>query len=132
MVIADEEQRSLRGEIEARRLELLSVNERHAGEPNPTAAIFADLIARCPEHGNRTETLTECRCDAARAGAAAMAETDPEVVAYQSYGGRMLRCLNHKPENMDGFVPVAADDLEDGGVCTFPDCGADVLITEGN
>lgn len=40
--------------------------------------VLADLIARCPKHGTRTETWPECRCAAARKAAAAM-RTTPEA-----------------------------------------------------
>lgn len=50
------------------------------------------------------------------------------IVAYRSNGGRLLRCLQHAPELPDrNFYPVTAEDLEDGGICTHPDCGVDVL-----
>ncbi|MFE0472575.1 hypothetical protein ACFW2V_13270 [Streptomyces sp. NPDC058947] len=53
------------------------------------------------------------------------------VVAYRSLGGRILRCLNHIPPEPEGdFVPVTSDDLPDGGVCTYPGCGVDVLIPQ--
>ena len=51
------------------------------------------------------------------------------IVAYRSHGGRILRCLAHIPTSaMDDFTPVASEDLPDGGICTYPDCGTDVLI----
>ncbi|MFD8335623.1 hypothetical protein ACFV42_23630 [Streptomyces solisilvae] len=58
-------------------------------------------------------------------------ETEPDIVAYRSRIGRMLRCLAHAPESYwPEFVePVTAEDLPDGGICTHPGCGADVLIT---
>lgn len=61
----------------------------------------------------------------------------PEVVAYRSRGGRLLRCRAHHPgqEGIDSgdFHPVTSEDLPDGGVCTWPTgigttCGVDVLI----
>ncbi|MFJ4990033.1 hypothetical protein ACIP9H_40335 [Streptomyces sp. NPDC088732] len=52
-------------------------------------------------------------------------------VAYQSRGGRLLRCLRHAPGrsvlDSGDMVPVTSDDLPDGGICTYPDCGVDVL-----
>jgi len=54
---------------------------------------------------------------------------EERIVAYRSLGGRILRCLNHvPPEPGDDFVPVTSDDLPDGGLCTHPQCGVDVLI----
>jgi hypothetical protein len=51
------------------------------------------------------------------------------VVAYRSNGGRLLRCLIHSRDIAgDDFVPVTSEDLPDGGICTYPDCGRDVLI----
>jgi hypothetical protein len=62
-----------------------------------------------------------------------MAELDAGVVAYRSRIGGMLRCLRHEPKS--GYWPqfveaVTADDLPDGGICTHPDCGTDVLIPQ--
>lgn len=55
-------------------------------------------------------------------------DREGHVVAYRSNGGRLLRCLQHAPELPDrSFYPVTAEDLEDGGICTHPDCGVDVL-----
>ncbi|MDX2513875.1 hypothetical protein PV355_01670 [Streptomyces stelliscabiei] len=57
---------------------------------------------------------------------------DPPVVAYRSDGGRLLNCLRHVPPpaaRHADFHPVTSEDLPDGGICTYPDCGADVLIT---
>jgi hypothetical protein len=45
-------------------------------EPDDTT--LADLIARCPEHGNATETWPECRCEAARKTAVWLADNPPE------------------------------------------------------
>lgn len=54
------------------------------------------------------------------------------IVAYRSNGGRLLRCLAHSKDIAgDDFVPVASEDLPDGGICTYPDCGRDVLIGTG-
>jgi hypothetical protein len=53
------------------------------------------------------------------------------VVAYRSQGGRILRCLAHTPSDLTGFALVTSEDLPDGGICTLPDCGRDVL-TPGN
>jgi hypothetical protein len=54
-----------------------------------------------------------------------------QVVAYRSLGGRILRCLNHIPPDPDGdFTAVTSDDLPDGGICTYPACGVDVLIQQ--
>lgn len=54
----------------------------------------------------------------------------PGIVAWRARGGRVLRCLQHVPppaaRDAD-CVPVTAEDLPDGGICTYPDCGADVL-----
>lgn len=56
-------------------------------------------------------------------------EAADRIVAYRSNGGRLLRCLAHSKDIAgDDFVPVASEDLPDGGICTYPDCGTDVLI----
>jgi hypothetical protein len=69
-------------------------------------------------------------------GAPAGESTQPaldvnRVVAYRSQGGRILRCLAHAPSDLTGFALVTSEDLPDGGICTLPDCGRDVL-TPGN
>ena len=59
---------------------------------------------------------------------------NPAIVAFRSRGGRLLRCLAHTPGAVavaDGeFDAVTAEDLPDGGICTYPDCGVDVLIPQ--
>jgi hypothetical protein len=55
---------------------------------------------------------------------------EPGVVAYRSSGARVLRCLTHAPVDLTGFTPVTSEDLPDGGICTHPDCGVDVLIPQ--
>lgn len=55
-------------------------------------------------------------------------EAADRIMAYRSYGGRVLRCLEHAPTDLTGFTPVASEDLTDGGICTLPECGQDVLI----
>ncbi|QTU45616.1 DUF1674 domain-containing protein [Streptomyces scabiei] len=58
---------------------------------------------------------------------------EPSVVAYRSDGGRLLNCLRHVPPpaaRHADFHPVTAEDLPDGGICTYPDCGVDVLIPQ--
>lgn len=55
----------------------------------------------------------------------------PGIVAWQSHIDQMLRCLRHIPPpaaRAADCVPVTADDLPDGGICTYPGCGMDVLI----
>ncbi|WP_435215850.1 hypothetical protein [Streptomyces sp. bgisy034] len=55
------------------------------------------------------------------------------IVAYRSDGGRLLNCLRHVPPpaaRHADFHPVTAEDLPDGGICTYPDCGVDVLIDQ--
>ena len=57
----------------------------------------------------------------------------PPVVAYRSDGGRLLNCLRHVPPpaaRHADFHPVTAEDLPDGGICTYPECGVDVLIPQ--
>ncbi|WP_200309599.1 hypothetical protein, partial [Streptomyces adelaidensis] len=61
------------------------------------------------------------------------AQPQPPVVAYRSDGGRLLNCLRHVPPpaaRHADFHPVTADDLPDGGICTYPKCGTDVLIVQ--
>lgn len=65
---------------------------------------------------------------------AAPADTQTDrVVAWRSLSAQMLRCLEHVPPPAARAVdctPVTSDDLPDGGICTFPDCGVDVLIPQ--
>jgi hypothetical protein len=65
----------------------------------------------------------ECPADDAQ-------QHEPGVVAYRSSGARVLRCLTHAPVDLTGFTPVTSEDLPDGGICTHPDCGVDVLIPQ--
>lgn len=56
--------------------------------------IAADLIARCPEHGNSTETWPECRCAAARKAAALLAgstaeQPTPTIAANQAAAAQL-------------------------------------------
>lgn len=58
----------------------------------------------------------------------------PGVVAYRSTSTGMLRCLDHVPPPAARAAdcnPVESDDLPDGGICTYPGCGVDVLIARG-
>lgn len=73
------------------------------------------------------------------AGAVRADDADGEgagrFVAYRSRTAQMLRCLAHVPPpaaRAADWEPVTPEDLPDGGICTYPDCGVDVLITEGN
>ena len=56
------------------------------------------------------------------------------IVAFRSRGGRLLRCLKHTPGAVavanGEFDAVTAEDLPEGGVCTYPECGVDVLIPQ--
>lgn len=45
--------------------------------PEPAEDVLADLIAKCPAHGNRTETWPECQCAAARKAAVILARMAP-------------------------------------------------------
>jgi hypothetical protein len=59
----------------------------------------------------------------------------PGVVAYRDPNSpKTLLCRDHG-ERWQGVVPVTAEELPDGGICTFGrlsslECGRDVLITE--
>lgn len=71
-------------------------------------------------------------CPWCTAAAEAPSAADPDrVVAYRSKGGLILRCLSHIPPEPEGdFDPVTSEDLLDGGMCTYPECGVDVLIPQ--
>lgn len=64
--------------------------------------------------------------------AAPVVRTAGGIVAYQSKGGRVLRCLAHAPDlervDIGDFHQLTSEDLPDGGICTYLDCGRDVLI----
>ncbi|MDP5310409.1 hypothetical protein [Streptomyces poriferorum] len=52
------------------------------------------------------------------------------IVGYQQNQGRLLHCLAHKPapaSRYADFHEVEADDLDDGGICVYHDCGRDLL-----
>lgn len=106
---------------------------RLAGEAQPECS--ASRTGHCLREA---ESETACDTEAGecvhggRPADEAQPGTEAErVVAYRSLGGRILRCLNHiPPEPDDDFVPVTPDDLPDGGVCTYPECGVDVLIPQ--
>ncbi|MFF8297708.1 hypothetical protein ACF07M_20240 [Streptomyces globisporus] len=52
------------------------------------------------------------------------------VVGYRQNQGRLLHCLAHKPapaSRYADFHEVGADDLDDGGICVYRDCGRDLL-----
>jgi hypothetical protein len=58
-------------------------------------------------------------------------DTETRIVAYRSNDGRLLYCTGHAGELFGlGYTAVTADDLPDGGICTHPDCGVDVLIPQ--
>ncbi|MFJ7049011.1 hypothetical protein ACIQVC_37235 [Streptomyces sp. NPDC101112] len=73
-------------------------------------------------------------CDVLRERDAAEARQDgAPIVAYRFDGGRLLNCLRHVPPPAARHAdcrPVTAEDLPDGGVCTYPECGVDVLIPQ--
>ncbi|NEB42276.1 hypothetical protein [Streptomyces sp. SID14515] len=53
-----------------------------------------------------------------------------DVVGYRQNQGRLLHCLAHKPvpaSRYADFHEVGADDLDDGGICVYRDCGRDLL-----
>lgn len=55
-------------------------------------------------------------------------EAEAPVVAYRSRDSRSLYCTAHAGELFGlSYEPVTAEDLPDGGICTYPDCGRDVL-----
>lgn len=52
------------------------------------------------------------------------------VVGYRQNQGRLHHCLAHKPAPVSrcaDFHEVGADDLHDGGICVYRDCGRDLL-----
>ena len=55
-------------------------------------------------------------------------EAEAPVVAYRSRDSRSLYCTAHAGELFGlSYEPVTAEDLPDGGICMYPDCGRDVL-----
>jgi hypothetical protein len=60
-------------------------------------------------------------------------DTETRIVGYRSRDGRSLYCTRHAGEIFGfGWWPVESDDLPDGGICTHPECGVDVLAQPGN
>lgn len=59
---------------------------------------------------------------------------DQPVVAYRTGNPRILLCRYHG-KKWFGVVPVTAEELLEGGICTFGrlsslECGRDVLIAD--
>lgn len=80
------------------------------------------------------EVIAGLRDMARQAGGPAAAVEAPVIAYRDSANPRVLLCRVHG-ENWFGVVPVTANDLPDGGICTFGrlssyECGRDVLITE--
>jgi hypothetical protein len=85
---------------------------------------------------------TEDAASADQVAGARQSDDPDRIVAYRSRGGRLLRCLAHHPGReaigSGDFRPVTADELPDGGICTYPTpagslslrCGVDVLIPQ--
>lgn len=92
----------------------------------PTVAVHA-----APNLSPAAAEALDALVDVATAQMASEEQPDGEpIVAYRSLGGRILRCLDHVPPEPDtDFVALTAEDLPDGGICTFPvpPCGRDVL-----
>jgi hypothetical protein len=56
------------------------------------------------------------------------ATADSDVVAYRDRDRpAVLLCREHGGGYWE-LIPVASEDLPDGGFCTWVDCGTDVLI----
>lgn len=117
----------------------------HGWEPQPGMDPIRCPGFCCCDHPDAEHSVYGCAdgcpCEYMPAVPAAVAQPDeeaatpdPDVVAYRSNGGRLLRCIAHAPEwaaiLCGDFHPVTSEDLPDGGICTYPDCGADVLITQ--
>ncbi|MET9813196.1 hypothetical protein [Streptomyces sp. NPDC006355] len=114
--------------------------------PAPTnrAAVYAEVAelvrSMAPEHPRNAAWVQDChhiadRIDETRPLLRRMADeaqpAEAGIVAYRSKGDRILRCLSHVPPESEGdFDPVTSDDLPDGGICTHPACGVDVLIPQ--
>lgn len=110
--------------------------------PADRAAVYAEVAARLladAEEGAKdgfTRIYRRSAADRVRVWANELAaETQTvdtgRIVAYRSPQGRSLYCTRHVDELFGAvFTPVTSDDLPDGGLCTFPDCGVDVLIPQ--
>ncbi|MFF6781402.1 hypothetical protein [Streptomyces sp. NPDC012510] len=71
-----------------------------------------------------------CACTAAGVGQDGAQPSELIIVAYRASGARVLRCRAHAPSDHTGFTPLTAEDLPDGGICTYPECGVDVLMSQ--
>ncbi|MFZ4150478.1 hypothetical protein [Streptomyces pseudogriseolus] len=120
---------ALREAIAAARQESERLSREMSGDAAYGARAVAKLLRRMAD-----ETATETPAAETR-----QSDGPGRIVAYRSLGGRILRCLNHIPPEPEGdFVPVTAEDLPDGGICTYPTptgslslrCGVDVLTAE--
>lgn len=111
-------------------------NVRDATKAQPAAEPLSPWrilgIANCQTPATHNQG---CACTAAGVRQDGAQPSEPPVVAYRSDGGRLLNCLRHVPPpaaRHADFHPVTAEDLPDGGICTYPDCGVDVLIPQEN
>ncbi|MDX2658278.1 hypothetical protein PV402_39520 [Streptomyces scabiei] len=97
-------------------------------EPGPVVEAQPGKDTETPQHAPGTAVCCpDCR---AKGHAVCMADK-ARIVGYRSRDGRLLYCTGHAGELFGlGYTAVTADDLPDGGICTHPDCGVDVLIPQ--
>ena len=103
-------------------LDAIAVEVHGPGTRHPVADHIRELL----------DTTGDGEAPAAVSAGGQPEDTD-RVVAYRSDAGRQLNCLRHVPPpaaRHADYHPVTSEDLPDGGVCTYPDCGADVLIPQ--
>jgi len=103
-----------------------------------TYRLYADTGTPLSEHVCEGQAIGDCEhLEPTATGPAGGAQQPTEaerVVAFRSRGGRLLRCLTHTPGAVavahGEFDAVTSGDLPDGGICTYPECGVDVLIPQ--
>lgn len=73
------------------------------------------------------EIVDQLADEAGKGGSAEPIPAADQVVAYRNADRpSVLLCLKHG-HGRSGMNPMTSQDLPDGGICTWRDCGADVL-----
>ena len=106
----------------------------HDGLCDQGAAMAEMALRHGWDHGTVAKARRYRAAVRAITAPAVVSQPDEEagrIVAYRSPQARSLYCVRHRGELFGAvFTPVTSEDLPDGGLCTFPDCGVDVLIPQ--
>lgn len=117
--------------------EQLGVSQKHLSQMlRGTVAMtldWAQRIAKACGHEVTVTVTPVARCDGCHARQPkALPDKEPRIVAYRSAlpGALSVYCTRHTDELGYGVMPLTSDDLPDGGICAYPECGTDVLIPQ--